>query len=299
MHTTGSDWAKQQLAGISATLERYDARLLDVIDCEFSADRQVRAIESLLANPPDGVISIPVDNVATAPTYAQLGPAGIRLVLMDNAPAGLMPGRDYATVVSADNFGNGQVAAMILSMFIHDGGRVAMIGYGRDFFSINERELGFRKMLGDARPDIELVRAEFGEVEEAGEVVLSLFHNGAAPDGIFVVWDDPAMKVATALRLAGVAAPMTTIDLGNEVALEIASGGLVVGAGAQRPYDQGGAEALATIMALCGEEPPPWVALPALSVIRRNVLDAYQRVWHVAPSAELRAATRSKSQYSF
>jgi ribose transport system substrate-binding protein len=211
---------------------------------------------------------------------------------MDNAPSGLVPGKHYASVVSADNFGNGQGAAMILSMHVPDGGQVALVGYGRDFFSINEREIGFRKMLRDRRPDIHITRVEFDAVEDAGALVDQLWQQEQSPDGIFVVWDDPAMRIVAALKSGQHDVPVTTNDLGNEVALEIARSGLVVGAAAQQPFDQGVAEGLAAILALCGEEPPPWVALPGLSVTRRNVVDAYQRVWHVAPPREIRDAVR-------
>jgi ribose transport system substrate-binding protein len=297
MHTTGSDWARQQLAGVAATLARYGARLVDVVDSDFRPERQIAALEDLLVKRPDAVIAIPVDNVATAGAFARLGPAGIPLVLMDNAPAGLLPRKHYASVVSADNFGNGQVAATMLAMYVPDGGEVVIVGYGRDFFSINEREIGFRKLLGDARPDVRLSRVEFTDIDQAGRLLGQSIATGRAPDGIFVVWDDPAMSVVRELRAAGLNIPMTTIDLGNEVAFEIARGGLVVGVGAQRPYDQGVAEALAALMALCGEEPPPWVALPGLAVTRRNVIDAYQRVWHEAAPTELREFARGKGPY--
>ena len=42
----------------------------------------------------------------------------------------------------------------------------------------------------------------------------------------------------------------------------------VEGIGAQRPYDLGVAEALATSPALTGHEPTPWIALPALAITR-------------------------------
>ena len=41
LHTTESDWAKQQIAGISAVLEEHGAVVTEVIDCAFSVDRQI------------------------------------------------------------------------------------------------------------------------------------------------------------------------------------------------------------------------------------------------------------------
>jgi hypothetical protein len=79
------------------------------------------------------------------------------------------------------------------------------------------------------------------------------------------------------------------LEVGNEAAIEIAAGGLIKGVGPQRPYDQGVAEAMATVSwPLVGNEPPPWIALPALSVTRGNVLAAYQA--GLAPARAARVA---------
>ena len=92
------------------------------------------------------------------------------------------------------------------------------------------------------------------------------------------------------LREAGRPIPITTVDLGSGIALEIAGGGLVKGAGAQLPYDQGEAEVMAAVMALAGDEPPAWIALPALKVTRDSVIDVYQAVWHEPAPPSLHAA---------
>jgi len=68
------------------------------------------------------------------------------LVLMDNAPLGMVARRDYVSVVSADNFGNGEIAAEILADHIPDGGTACIVGYSADFYVTNERDLGFRKL---------------------------------------------------------------------------------------------------------------------------------------------------------
>lgn len=287
IHTTGSDWSRQQIAGITDTLERYGAALIDVVDCGFRAQNQVDALDSLIARVPDAIISLPLDNLRTSEVHRRVTDAGIKLVLMDNAPIGLIAGKHYASVVSADNFGNGQVAAAILAPQVPERGTVGIVGFGVDFFATNEREIGFRKWMHHHRPDATLRLAEFLDLEMAGDVVLDFIAQDPAIDALFVAWDEPAIRVVRALRSVGREIPIATIDLGNEVAIEIARRGLITGVGAQMPYDLGVAEATATIMALVGAEPPPWVALPALSVTRENVLDAYRAVWHRPPPAEL------------
>ena len=290
IHTTGSDWSRQQIAGISDTLDRFGATLIEVIDCGFRARNQVDALERLVALRPDAVISLPVDNLRTAEAHRAVTAAGIKLVLMDNAPIGLIAGKHYVSVISADNFGNGQVAAAILAPRIPERGTVGIVGFGVDFFATNEREIGFRKWMREHRPDATLRLAEFLDLETAGDVVLDFIAQDLPIDALFVPWDEPAIRVIHALRSIGRDIPLTTVDLGNEVALEIAAGGMVAGVGAQMPYDLGVAEATATIMALVGAETPPWVAIPALSVTRDNVLDAYEAVWHQPAPADLRSA---------
>ncbi len=293
IHTTGSDWSRQQIAGITDTLARYGATLIDVVDCGFRAQNQVHALESLIARAPDAIISIPLDNLRTAEAHRHVADAGIKLVLMDNAPIGLIAGKHYVSVISADNFGNGQVAAGILSPFVPPRGTVGIVGFGVDFFVTNEREIGFRKWMREHRPDATLRLTEFLDLETAGDVVIEFLGRNPVVDALFVAWDEPAVRVVRALRAIEREIPIVTIDLGNEAAAEIARGGLIRGVGAQMPYDLGVAEATATIMALVGAEPPAWVALPAVPVTRDNVLDAYEAVWHRPAPPALRGAFAS------
>ncbi len=239
-------------------------------------------MQDLLASRPDAIISIPVGSLGSGEVHRRITEADIKLVVMDNAPVGLVARKDYASVVSADNFGNGEIAASILASHVPQDGRVAVVGYGIDFPVTNERELGFRKQMGEERPDITIGRVPFGDPHAAGEVIASGLDRDDPPDAVFVVWDEPALLVSQALSDAGISAPIATVDLGRGVAEEIARGGLIIGGGAQLPFDQGVAEATAAVMALAGDEPPPWIALPALAVTRDNIADAYQAVWHDA-----------------
>ncbi len=63
-------------------------------------------------------------------------------------------------------------------------------------------------------------------------------------DGIWGVWDVPAEGIMAAARDAGrTDLKIATQDLGTNVAIQLAKGELIVGLGAQRPFDQGVAEA--------------------------------------------------------
>lgn len=286
LHTTTSDWSKQELAGIAATLGLHSAALVEVVDCNFDVDLQIAALARLARRPVDAVISIPIGNVRVAAAHSALTQSGCKLVLLDNAPTGMLPGADYASVVSTDNFGLGQSCASMLSAHIPANGAAGILGYGIDFFATHEREIAFRKWMATHRPDVTLVRERFAELEGAGPAALAMVDKTPGLSGIFAVWDVPAMKAVRALAEQGIDIPITTVDLGNEVALDMARHGMIKGVGAQLPYDQGSAAARVTLAALLGLPVPPWVALAGREVTPSDVIEAYQVIWHLpAPRA--------------
>lgn len=290
LHTTTSDWAKQQVAGMVATLGRYSAAVVEVIDCGFNVEMQVQSLQRLIAEKPDAIICIPIGSTAVAEAHRKVQRAGIKLIFLDNVPTGLMPGQDYVTIISADNFGLSQIGAELLAAHIVKNGTVGLLSYGVDFFATNERHIAFLKWMESHRSDISVRRAKFDSLNEAGTAALALIDTTPGLNGCFVVWDEPAMQAVATFKSRGTEIAVTTIDLGNAAAIEMAGGGLIKGIGAQQPYDQGSAAAAATLLSLVGRQPPPWVALPGLSVTPQNVVEAYQVVWHSpAPPDLLRA----------
>lgn len=292
LHTTVSDWAKEELAGMVMTLGRYAAAVVEVVDCGFDADEQVAALNRLANEPVDAVVSIPIGSDSVAEAHRAIPAAGKKLILLDNAPIGMLPGADYVSVVSADNFGLGQIGAQLLSPHAPKGGTVGILAYGVDFFATHEREIAFRKWMGAHRPDLTLVRGKFPDVSRAEVTTAGLFERHPEIAGLFAVWDVPAIAAAAAIRSAGRTIPMTTVDLGNEVAAELANGELIKGIAAQLPFDQGIAAGVATILGLLGREPPPWIALPGLAVTTDNMVEAYQVIWRAPAPADLIKARR-------
>jgi len=292
LHTTQSDWSKQQLAGIVATLGSYSAAVTEVVNCDFNAGSQIETLTRLIDDAPDAIISIPIGNTTVADAHRQVSKAGIKLLLMDNAPTGLLPGSDYVSMISADNFGLGQIGAELLSPYIPDAGTVGILSYGVDFFVTNEREIAFRQWMENNRLDLNIKHAKFADLKTAGTLLDTFLTENPDVNGLFAVWDEPAIAAVSALRARNLELPMTAVDLGNEVAIDLAQGGLIKGIGAQQPYAQGVAIAKATIMSLIGQQPPSWVALPGLKVTPENVIETYQVVWHSPAPPELLSATK-------
>jgi ribose transport system substrate-binding protein len=293
MHYSGNDWSQAQVTGLKAQFEKMGIEVVAVTDAGFKPEKQVADIETVLAQKPQIIISIPTDPVSTAAAYQKASQQGVKLVFMDNVPKGLEAGKDYVSVVSADNYGNGVVAAHLMAKFLKGKGEIGLVYHAADFFVTRQRYEAFKNTIQKDYPDIKIVAEQgiggpdfSGDGDKAASAMLTSNRN---LNGIWVVWDVPAEGVMSAARSAGKdALVITTIDLGLNVAIEIAQDGLVKGLGAQRPFDQGVTEALLAGYGLLGKPAPAYVALPALPVTRDNLLEGWKEVYHVDPPASIK-----------
>lgn len=281
MHYAGNDWATAQIEGLKATFARMGIEVVAVTDAQFKAEKQVSDIETVLAKDPDIIVGIPVDPVSTASAFKKAADAGVKVVFMDNKPNNLEAGKDYVSVVSADNYGNGVQAAEIMAEELAGKGNIGVIYHDADYFVTKQRVEAFEKTITEKYPDIKIVERGGIVAPNDGEKVASgMLTKKPNLDGMFVVWDVPAEGALAAARTAGRNnLVITTIDLGTTVAIDIASDGMIKGLGAQLPYDQGISEAILAGYGLLGKEAPAYVAVPALKVTPDNVLDSWKLVY--------------------
>ncbi|PGY11939.1 substrate-binding domain-containing protein [Bacillus sp. AFS031507] len=288
MHITGNEWSRSVIEGLKTTFGKMGTEILAVTDAQFNWEKQVTDIESILAKKPDIIVSVPVDPVFTAKAFQKAVQAGVKLVFMDNTPKGLQPGKDYLSVVSADNYGNGVEAALIMVEKLGGVGQIGVIYHESDFFATKQRLKAFEITINEKFPDIQIVaRSGFTSPNEGEKVAAAMLTNHPDLNGIFVVWDILAEgAIVAALAIDRDDLVITTIDLGANVALEMAKDGLIKGLGAQMPFHQGVAEALLAGYALLGKQAPPYVAVPAQKVTKENLLDAWKLVYNEeAPDA--------------
>ena len=285
MHYAGNDWALAQVAGLKAQFAKMGIDVIAVTDAGFKPEKQVADIETILAQKPQIIVSIPTDPVSTASAYKKAADQGVKLVFMDNVPKGFGAGKEYISVVSADNYGNGVVAALLMAKFLKGKGQIGLVFHAADFFVTRQRYDGFKKTITDNYPGIKIAAEQgiggpdfSGDGDKATSALLTSHRN---LNGIWAVWDVPAEGAISAARSAGKDdLVITTCDLGLNVAIDMAQNGFIKGLGAQRPYDQGVTEALLAGYGLLGKQAPPYVALPALAVTRDNLLEAWKEVYH-------------------
>lgn len=295
MHYGGNDWATAQVEGLKSEFARLGIEVVAVTDADFKPEKQVSDIETVMALKPDIIISIPTDPVATAAAYKKASAAGIKLVFMDNVPAGMVGGKDYVSVVSADNKGNGVVSAHLMAKALNGKGNIGLIYHDADFFVTKQRFEGFKETLSQY-PDITVVEEKgIGGPDFAGDAqaaATALLTKHPDLDGIWGVWDVPAEGIMAAARESGrTDLKIATQDLGTNVAIQLAKNELIVGLGAQRPFDQGIAEARLGALAKIGKTGLPiFVAMGALPVSHDNVLEAWKTVYSVDAPAVVKDA---------
>jgi ribose transport system substrate-binding protein len=293
MHYTRSDWSQAQVAGLRSQFGKMGIEVIAVTDAGFDPERQIADIQIVLAQNPQIIVSIPTDSISTAAAYRNASQKGVKLVFMDNIPQGFQAGKDYVSVVSADNYGNGVASAHLMAKFLKGAGQIGLIYHAADFFVTRQRYEAFKKTITEDYPKIKILVEQgirepdfYGDAERAASVMLTA---NQKLNGIWAVWDLLAEGVASAARIAGRDdLVITTIDLGLNVAVDMAGNGLVKGLGAQLPYDQGVTEAQLAGYGLLGKPAPAYVALPALPVTRENLLDAWKTVYHTEAPASIK-----------
>ncbi|GMO30442.1 MAG: substrate-binding domain-containing protein [Termitinemataceae bacterium] len=290
-HYAGNDWSTAQQQGLKDQFGAMGVNIISVTSANFKAEQQISDIENALAMKPDAIVSIPVDVVSSKNVFKKASAAGVKIVFMDNCPDDMVAGKDYVAVVSADNYGNGVAAAEVMGDYLGGKGKIGMMFHDANFFVTNQRDQAFKDTIAAKYPDIQIVeQMGFDDENKGAEIGDALLAKHPDLNGIFATWDIPAEGVVSAIKAAHKEVAVTTIDIGNNAAKIISEGGPIKGLGAQRPYDQGVAEAILVGYALLGKPAPGYVALPALKVNHDNVLQAYEEVYHIPVPADIKNA---------
>jgi ribose transport system substrate-binding protein len=292
-HYSGNDWSNAQEAALKAQFAAMGVEVIATTDAGFKPEKQVADLETVMAQKPDIIVSIPVDAVATAAAYKAVADKGVKLVFMDNVPKGFVAGKDYVSSVSADNYGNGIAAGHLMAKALGSKGKIGLVFHAADFFVTKQRYDGFKKTIEENYPDIKILGEQgiggpdfSGDAEKAAGALLTEHPD---LDAIWAVWDVPAEGVMSAARAAG-RENLIVIneDLGENVAIAMAKGEFIKGLASQRPYDQGTIEAILAGYALIGKPAPAYVALPAAPITKETLLKGWEEIYHQPPTDKIK-----------
>jgi len=279
MQDVNNDWSRLQLVGIKQILERCGVEILATTDGEFDVEKQLADYANVIELHPEIIVTIPLDTDRCAPVLKRAAETGIQFVFIDNVPTGLSHPADYAGMVAADSYANGKVAADALAERLDSTGQVALLHWSNRMFTCDQRSRAAREALS-RYPDIEVVAEEYFEGSyEVERITRSLLREHKGLDGLWVVWDTPALEAAREIKRQDRSVPVATVDLGADVARSIAHGGVIFATGAQHPYEQGLAAGITAVVALAGKEPPAYVAIPGERVTKPSLSRALRRVF--------------------
>lgn len=293
MHVNNAAWPVLQIAAIKKTLASFGINVVAVTSANGVASTQVQQLGTLLARKPTAIFSIPVDPVSEASAYKSVSQAGIKLVLLDNVPSGLAPGKNYVTVVSADNGGNGRFAAQQL---IKDTGCGEMGWIGLDYYFpvVNARDVQAQQVIKSDCPQAAIHEQNLSNLVTTNAYPLANSTIERYPNlkGYWAAWNSIAEEIVSAERAQGKKIPIATTDVDGPSALDMAQG-YIVAIGAQQPYAQGVAEADALAYNLLGKKVPPFIELPTVPVTLEDLIPAYKIVNGTNPPANVISAIKS------
>lgn len=293
-HTSG-DWVNAVGRGIKDTFTELGVEIVSETDAAFDAATQASQVETVMALDPDIIITLVVDPVSGAQAFRKVIDAGKKLVLISNVPQGYEHGTDYVGVVSDDFFGLGTISADLMGKALNGQGSVGYIFHDADYYVTNQRDQGFKTVLGQCYPNI-TIAAEAGMADPAKgqEIAAAMLTQNPDITGIYVPWDQPAEGVVAAIRDAGrTDVKVVTLDLGANNDLDMASDGALYGKAVDLPYAIGQSVATEGAYGVLGKDAPAFAMVPSISVTKDNLAEAYQQSFRIdAPASVLEALGR-------
>ena len=273
-----SDFTNAVTAGATDEFTRLGIEVIATTNAAFDAAKQRSDIETALVKQPSIILSLPLDPVTSAEAFRAAVADGVKLVFLSNLPNGYVHGVDYAAIVTDDLFQMGKQAADALAEAMGGSGTVGWIFHDAAYYVTNQRDNAFKTTIENDYPDISIVAEQgISDPARAEEIANAMLLRHPDLGGVYVTWAGPAEGVLASLRAAGnKTTRIVTLDLSEPIALDMVQGGNVVAIVADEAYELGRAMAAAGARALLGQETPPFVVAPAITVNADNVAEGWQ-----------------------
>ncbi|MGY3670917.1 substrate-binding domain-containing protein (plasmid) [Marinovum sp. KMM 9989] len=284
-----SDFVNAVTAGATDEFARLGIEVVITTSAAFDAAKQRSDIETALVRSPDIILSLPLDPVTSAAAFAQARADEVAMVFLSNLPDGFEHPKDYAAIVTDDLFQMGKQAADALAASIGEEGSVGWIFHDANYYVTNQRDNAFKATIENDYPNIKIVaEAGISDPARAEEIANAMLLRNPDLGGVYVTWAGPAEGVLAALRSNGnTETKLVTLDLSEPIALDMIKGGNVVALVADEAYELGRAMAAAGARQYAGEETPPFVVAPAITVTADNVAEGWMTSFHIDAPASL------------
>lgn len=284
-----SDFVNAVTAGASDEFKRLGIEVVAVTSAGFDAAKQRSDIETALAKSPNIILSLPLDPVTSAAAFKEAKESGVALSFLSNLPANYRHPGDYAAIVTDDLFQMGKQAADALAAAMGNKGKVGWIYHDAAYYVTNQRDNAFKTTIENDYADITIVAEQgISDPARAEEIANAMLLKNPDLGGIYVTWAGPAEGVLAALRANGnKTTKIVTLDLSEPIALDMVRGGNVAAIVADEAYELGRAMAASAVLKLLGEDVPPFVIAPALTVTADTVVAGWKKSLNIDAPASL------------
>lgn len=274
-----SDFVNAVTAGASDEFKRLGIEVVAVTSAGFDAAKQRSDIETALAKSPNIILSLPLDPVTSAAAFKEAKESGVALSFLSNLPADYKHPGDYAAIVTDDLFQMGKQAADALAAAMGNKGKVGWIYHDAAYYVTNQRDNAFKTTIENDYADITIVAEQgISDPARAEEIANAMLLKNPDLGGIYVTWAGPAEGVLAALRANGnKTTKIVTLDLSEPIALDMVRGGNVAAIVADEAYELGRTMAASAVLKLLGEDVPPFVIAPALTVTADTVVAGWKK----------------------
>jgi ribose transport system substrate-binding protein len=228
-------------------------------------DEQKAFVAQALAERPDVIIFIPVDDVAMVESVKQLNAAGIPIVLVSNR----LPGK-FITFVGADDYDIGYREAMYLFDKMGRKGKIVVLEGPPAAPTGRERLRGYARAFAET-PGIEVLASAAGNFQEADgtRVMAKFLEDHPVIDAVLSANDSMALGALAALKEANRSAIVMGIN-GILPAVKQIEAGAMLATVDFNMFKIGCTAARAAVRHLDGEPLPEQIILPAEVIDRSN-----------------------------
>jgi ribose transport system substrate-binding protein len=239
-----------------------------VPDKPDDVNEQKAFVAQALAERPDAIVFIPVDDVAMIEPVKQLNAAGIPIVLVSNR----LPGK-FVTFVGADDYDIGYREAKYLFDKMGRTGKIVVLEGTPAAPTSRERLRGYARAFAE-HPGIEVLASAAGNFQEAdGRRVMTQFlADHPHIDAVLSANDSMALGALAALNEASRSATVIGINGILPAVQQIAAGAMLATVDFNM-FKIGCTAARAVLRHLRGEPLPKEIILPAEVIDRSNYQD--------------------------
>jgi ribose transport system substrate-binding protein len=237
---------------------------------ETEYSRQIQIIDSMIARHVDGLAIAATDRDAVVQPVDRAAAAKIPVTIFDSG----IESENYLTFVATNNFEAGQMAARKLAELLGGKGKVALVLHAPGSFSTMERERGFKEVMAQEFPGIQIVAEQFGMSDRAKARAAAENMLAAHPDldGMFASAEPSSVGASLAVKARDLAGKVKLVAFdSSEGMVEDLKNGVIHAMVVQDPY-RIGYEAVRTLVDhLNGKKVPKRMDLSARVLVKEDL----------------------------